>query len=220
LKLEIRLEEKNDCRKVEELIRESFWNLYIPGATEHLIVHSLRNSKVFVPELNFVAIKDGKLVGQIFYTKAKIIDINKKYHDILTFGPISVASEFRNLGIGKALIEHSKKIANELGYKGIIIYGYPDYYNKIGFQSAAKYGISREDGVFAKALLAMELYPNSLEGLSGRFHEYVSAFEINEEELSKFDSSFPEKEKKYEQSQDLFMKMTDQLEEPENIKSE
>ena len=46
LKLEIRLEEKSDYRKVEEMIREAFWNLYVPGASEHFIPYYLRNSKI------------------------------------------------------------------------------------------------------------------------------------------------------------------------------
>lgn len=31
----IRLERSEDYRKVEELIRESFWNVYRPGCSEH-----------------------------------------------------------------------------------------------------------------------------------------------------------------------------------------
>ena len=91
MNLEIRLEEKNDYRKVEEMVREAFWNLYVPGANEHFIVYSLRNSEGAVPELNFIALKDGEIVGQIFYTKAEIKDKDGKSHEILHFGPLSVA---------------------------------------------------------------------------------------------------------------------------------
>ena len=93
MKLEIRLEEKKDYRKVEEMIREAFWNLYVPGASEHFIPHYLRNSKITIPELNFVALKDGEIVGQIFYTKAEVRDKNgnneyknffRKYYTAMT----------------------------------------------------------------------------------------------------------------------------------------
>ena len=43
MSLIIRREEEKDHRAVEQLTREAFWNVYHPGATEHLIVHQLRN---------------------------------------------------------------------------------------------------------------------------------------------------------------------------------
>lgn len=210
MNLKIRLEEKNDYKKVEELIRDSFWNFYVPGANEHYLVHSLRHSSIAVPKLNFIAIKDNKIVGQIFYTTAKIVDNKGNSHEVLTFGPLCVDSKYRNLGIGKFLINHTKKIAANIGYKAIVIYGYPEYYHKIGFQNAFNFGIARADGVFAKALLAIELYPNSLNGISGNFYEAISSFEYDEAEFLKFDSLFSLKEKKYEPSQDLFLKMIDE----------
>lgn len=218
MKLEIRLEEKNDYRKVEEMVREAFWNLYVPGASEHFIPYYLRDSEVTIPELNFVAVKDGEIVGYIFYTKAEVRDKNGKAHEILNFGPLCVDPKYHNLGIGKALIEHSKKAAAEMRYKGIAIYGYPGYYTRVGFQSAAKFGIARADGVFVKALLAMELYPGSLEGISGNLHEFLSDIPFGGDEFLEYESTFPPKEKRHEPSQDTFAEMADKLEDPENIK--
>ena len=37
----IRLEEKKDYREVENLVRESFWNVYKPGCAEHYVIHCL-----------------------------------------------------------------------------------------------------------------------------------------------------------------------------------
>lgn len=218
MNLEIRLEEKNEYRKVEELVREAFWNLYVPGASEHFILHSLRNSEITIPELNFIAVKDGEIVGQIFYTKAEVRDKNGESHEILNFGPLCVAPKYHNLGIGKALIEHSKKIAAEMGYKGIAIYGYPGYYNKVGFQSGSKFGISRVDGAFPKALLVMELYPDSLKGIAGNLHEFLSDLPFEGNEFLEYEASFPLKEKRYEPSQDVFAEMVNMMEEAENIK--
>ena len=57
----IRLENNNEHREVENLVRESFWNVYRPGCMEHYVLHQLRNDPAFVPELDFVMEKDGKL---------------------------------------------------------------------------------------------------------------------------------------------------------------
>ena len=50
----IRLENENDYLNVEEMVRNSFWNIYRPGAFEHYIVHNLRNDKSFIRELAYV----------------------------------------------------------------------------------------------------------------------------------------------------------------------
>ena len=50
----IRLEKKEEHQKVENLVRESFWNVYCLGCLEHYVLHQLRNDPAFVPELDFV----------------------------------------------------------------------------------------------------------------------------------------------------------------------
>ena len=46
----IRPERKEDYRDVENLVRESFWNVYRPGCLEHYVLHELRNDPAFVKE--------------------------------------------------------------------------------------------------------------------------------------------------------------------------
>ncbi len=50
----IRLERKEEYRQVEDLIRESFWNVYRPGCSEHYVMHVLRDDPAFVKELDLV----------------------------------------------------------------------------------------------------------------------------------------------------------------------
>ena len=50
----IRLERIKDYREVENLVRESFWNVYCPGCSEHYVIHVLRKDPAFVKELDFV----------------------------------------------------------------------------------------------------------------------------------------------------------------------
>ena len=68
----IRLERENEYHEVENLVRESFWNVYRPGCLEHYVLHQLRNDPAFVPELDFVMTLDGQLIGQNMYMKAVI----------------------------------------------------------------------------------------------------------------------------------------------------
>ena len=72
----IRLETTNDYAEVENLTREAFWNVYTPGCNEHYFVHVMRSHKDFIPELDFVIELDGKIIGNIMYTRSKLIDKN------------------------------------------------------------------------------------------------------------------------------------------------
>lgn len=68
----IRLEKETEYRDVENLVRESFWNVYRPGCLEHYVIHQLRNDPAFIPELDFVMTLDGKLIGQNMFMHAEI----------------------------------------------------------------------------------------------------------------------------------------------------
>lgn len=190
----IRPENKNDYHTVENLTREAFWDLYHPGCTEHLIVHKIRKASSFIPELDFVALLNNKIVGNIIYTKSKVVDKDDHEHEVITFGPISVLPSCQKLGIGSALIEHTTKIAQAMGYKAIIIFGNPAYYHRFGFENAASYGISTAEGANFEAFMALELYKGGLQGITGRFYA-DPVFDVNQAELESFDKKFPFKEK-------------------------
>ena len=84
----IRNERKEDFRTVEELTKKAFWNVNFPGCNEHYIVHVMRNHRDFVPELDFVIEEDNCIIGNIMYTKSKLIDESGNEKEILTFGPL------------------------------------------------------------------------------------------------------------------------------------
>ena len=64
----IRLEKKEEHQKVENLIRESFWNVYRPGCLEHYVLHQLRNDPAFVPELIRAMVSAAMKQIRIFWT--------------------------------------------------------------------------------------------------------------------------------------------------------
>lgn len=199
----IRNEVKNDYREVEELIREAFFNLYVPGCNEHYLAHVIRSHEDYIPDLDFVAVLDNKIVANIIYTKSKLIDENGNQKTILTFGPISVLPAYQRMGIGKKLLQHSFKKALELGYDSIVIFGNPGNYVSRGFKSCKKFNICLENNVFPSAMLALELKPNVFDGRLLTFHE-SPVFNIDEKEAIKFDELFPKKEAKITPNQEEF----------------
>jgi putative acetyltransferase len=201
--LVIRREKEEDYRNVEQLVREAFWNVYVPGCNEHFLLHNLRNSEDFIPELDFVAEKEGKLVGHIAYSRGVIKRKRGRDKEVITFGPISILPEFQRHGIGSALITHTINLARDMGHPSICIYGDPRYYSRFGFRCAEKYEIKTPEGKFAVSLQVLELKQGALKGVSGRFIE-SPAFEVDEAAFARYDAAFPFKEKKEADSQREF----------------
>jgi putative acetyltransferase len=196
----IRNENENDYRIVEELVRDAFWNLYVPGCNEHFILHNIRNSRDFIRGLDLIAEKEGRIVGQIVYTRGMIKNTRGLEKEVITFGPVSVLPAFQKQGIGSALINHSLSVARLMGFPAICVYGDPRYYSRFGFRCAEKYEIKTADDKFAVALLALELQPGALGKMPGRFIE-SAAFGVDENRFAEFDATFPFKEKAETDSQ-------------------
>ena len=101
------MERENEYHEVENLVRESFWNVYRPGCLEHYVLHQLRNDPAFVPELDFVMTLDGQLIGQNMFMKAVIAADDGRSIPIMTMGPICIAPELKRKGYGKILLDYS-----------------------------------------------------------------------------------------------------------------
>jgi len=202
MQIEIKPEEEKDYRITENLTREAFWNLHLPGCDEHFLLHNLRKAKEFAEELDFVAVADGEIVGNIVYVNTKIINGSIE-HPVLTFGPVSVLPEYQGKGIGKQLINHTIRLAKEMGHKAIVIYGDPDYYKKFGFTASKKYNITNSENKFPAALLVLELFPNALAGIEGVFDE-GEAYKVDLNALEAFEKGFGKKEKGYSVTQERF----------------
>jgi predicted N-acetyltransferase YhbS len=194
MNIKIRLENETDYEKVENLTREAFWDLYRPGCVEHLLAHKLRKVQAFIPQLDFVAELDHQIVGNIMYSQAKVVAANGAEHEVISFGPLSVLPSHQKKGIGTALINHTKKLAEAMGYKAIVIFGNPAYYQRLGFVNAAKFNITTAAGENFEAFMVLELYEGALRGITGKFHE-DSVFQIDQAELEAFEKRFPAKEK-------------------------
>jgi predicted N-acetyltransferase YhbS len=206
MKIELRLEQENDYRIVEEVTRDAFWNVHIPGCDDHLLIHNLRKKDKFIEALDFVAIYDNKIIGNIVYVDAKIQGNDGNEYKICAFGPVSVLPEYQGKGVGSKIIKHTAKLAKEMGYKAILIYGEPNYYKRFGFIESKEYKITNKDKKYPAALLVWELFPNSLNGIEGIYDE-GNIYEVDKEELKIFDKGFPEKEKKTTKSQERFLEM-------------
>jgi predicted N-acetyltransferase YhbS len=194
MEIHIQRTKTKDFLITENITRETFWNLFKPGCDEHLVLHNLRKSNSYIANLDMVAQSGNKIIGHIITTKANVIDLQNKKHQVLCVGPISVLPEFQKKGIGTKLLKESIASAKESGYSAMILFGHPEYYHRFGFVNARNYGITTKDGLNFDPFMVLELYPNALAAVRGKFYE-DKAFEIKEEELIEFEKKFPKKEK-------------------------
>ena len=191
----LRLEEPRDYSEVETLVRETFWNKYQPGCSEHYLLHLLRNSPGYFPDLHFLAIADRRIVGNIVYSRSKVIDPAGKEWPVLTFGPVSVLPEYQRQGIGSALIHHTISLVRQKGEKAILLFGDPAYYSRFGFKPSSVFGITLPDGSSIDAFQALELTPGSLTGITGSYYDDETFSQLDPDKVDAFDSAFPPKVK-------------------------
>lgn len=193
----IRLEEKEEYREVENLVRESFWNVYRPGCLEHYVLNQLRNDPAFVSELDFVMEKDGELIGQNMFMRATIKSDDGRDIPIMAMGPICITPNLKRKGYGKMLLDYSLEKAKELGCPAVCFEGNIDFYGKSGFTYASEFGIRYHDmpeGEDASFFLCKELTPGYLDGITGEYTPPQGYF-VDEGEVEEFDKEFPYKEK-------------------------
>ena len=194
----IRLERKEEYREVENMVRESFWNVYRPGCMEHFMLHELRKDVAFVPELDFVMELDGTLIGQNMFMRAAICADDGQTLPIMTMGPICIAPAYKRQGYGKILLDYSVEKARELGCGALCLEGNIDFYGKSGFTYASRYGIRYHgvpEGEDVPFFLCRELQRGYLDGITGVYAPPEGYF-VAEEAVEAFDKQFLYKEKK------------------------
>lgn len=145
--------------------------------------------------------KDGEMIGHVMYAHSHIKSYDGKTIPIMTFGPISIAPEYKGQGYGTRLLRYSMQKAKEMGGKALAITGNIDFYGKSGFILASEKGIRYADAEPSDRVvpyfLIKELEDGFLDNISGTYsdpEEYFAA-EKYPEEFEKYDSQFPPKNK-------------------------
>ncbi len=208
----IRLEKREEYRKVEHLVREAFWNVYRPGCSEHYVIHVLRDDPAFVKELDFVmrlsvqehgpvdhsaAEKDGALIGQNMFMRTVINADDGRVIPVLTMGPICITPELKRHGYGKKLLDYSLEKAAAMGFGAVLFEGNIGFYGHSGFDYARNFGIRYHDlpeGADDSFFLCRELIPGYLDGITG-VYQTPQGYYVDDGDVEAFDKLFPPKEK-------------------------
>jgi len=201
----LRLETEKDYHNTETMAREAFWDLSVPGCSEHLFMHDLRKHEAFIPKLDYVAEKDGKIIGCVMYSRSYLIDGNGEKKTVLTMGPICVHPGFQRMGISRRLLEYTFKLALEMGFDSVINYGNPDNYVARGYKSCKKYNVCLQGDIFPAALLVKELKEGALDGRKWYYHQNDADSRCSDEKaVEEYDKLFEPKGKHHTPSQEEF----------------
>lgn len=210
----IRLEEEKDYLKVENLVRDAFWNVYRPGAYEHYIVHNLRDDSSFIKDLAYIIEENDEIIGHINYSNGRLnlykenrygvdIKVSEGSGKATVLGPIAIDSKYQSNGYGSKLIRHTLKLAEDMNIPFIFVIGDEEYYSRFGFESASKYNIYLEETdtedenpfFMIKILNGNENTLKNLDYDKGIFYN-PEVFDVDEKMVEEFDENFEYKEKK------------------------
>lgn len=195
--ISIRLENQEDYASTENLVRESFWNVYRPGCSEHYVLHVLRDDPAFIPELDLVMELDGRLIGQNMFMHTVIDADDGRTIPVLTMGPICIANGLKRKGFGKRLLDESLRRAAAMGFGAVLFEGNIDFYGKSGFDYASRFGIRYHDlpeDADASFFLCRELIPGYLDGITG-VYQTPQGYYVDDADVEEFDRAFPPKKK-------------------------
>jgi predicted N-acetyltransferase YhbS len=154
----IRQETPFDVARREALLDEAFGESRFAKTAERL-----REERLPEETLSFVACADGRLIGTV-----RLWNIAAgPGRPALLLGPLAVAPDFRQCGIGGGLMRHALEQARRRGHQSVLLVGDAPYYSRFGF-TAQKTGALSLPGPYARErLLARELAPGALAGASG-----------------------------------------------------
>ncbi|MBQ7650072.1 MAG: N-acetyltransferase [Victivallales bacterium] len=191
----IRQERPEDYRKSEELVRESFWNVYRPGCLEHYVVHEFRNRPEYCPELAPLMFSGGELIGQAMFVKNTLRTTTGVTLPILTLGPICIHPRQQRKGYGKLLLDHALSLAAATEAVGVFMEGNINFYGKCGFVMASTMNIHyMDESDDVPYFLGKALKPKALHGIEA-WYRIPEGYLVDEKQAEEFDKQFPPKQK-------------------------
>ena len=191
------METENDYFEVENMVRNSFWNVYRPGAFEHYIVHNLRDDESFLENLTYVMESNDEIIGYIGYSVG-FIDYGDERIDAVVLGPLAIHEDFQNQGLGSKLIDHTLNLAKDDDIPFVFVVGDEDYYRRFGFISASEYDLYLEGtdtGDECPFFMIRVFDESKLKRRTGIFHN-PEVFDVDSQDVDEFDKRFEYRQKK------------------------
>lgn len=152
----IRREQATDVAAIASVHKAAF-----PTEIEANLVTALRASDDWLPALSLVADENGRVIGHVVCTRARLDD-----KPALGLGPLGVLPSHQKSGVGSALMHAVLAAADALNEPIVVLLGHKDYYPRFGFEPAARLGIESPDPTWGEHFQARPLstYTPSMRG--------------------------------------------------------
>jgi predicted N-acetyltransferase YhbS len=148
-------------RGVDAAAREALLDLSYGPARFTKASERLREGRL--PELSLVAAEGRRLVGTVRLWRVSA----GPGRPALLLGPLAVAPDCRNRGIGSTLMQQALREAGRLGHRVVLLVGDMAYYGRFGFSSEKTGALWLPGPYEPHRLLACELAPAALAGAQG-----------------------------------------------------
>ena len=194
---EIRLVKENEFFEVENVVRNSFWNVFRPGCVEHFLVHRARENNWLVNALDFCIVKNNKIIGYAMFSHANILLDSGIDKDVLVLGPVCIIPEEQHKGFGTQLLNHAVNTAQKYGYGALAVVGNPKFFAKFGFEPAKNFNIyySKLTRDKPAPFFLVKQLQNGYLNFSASTFEPNEVFAVTLDEAEEFDKNFEPKEK-------------------------
>jgi putative acetyltransferase len=164
----IRSERPEDAPAVRALNRAAF-----ARDEEGNLVDRLRASGKL--PVTLVAEEDGVIVGHIAFSRVSCPE-NEEAAPGAGLGPMAVAPDRQNEGIGSKLVREGVEACRGAGFGYLVVLGHPEYYPRFGFVPAGLFGIGCRWPVPEEVFMVRELSTGALDGIRGLV-EYEPEFD-------------------------------------------
>jgi putative acetyltransferase len=155
----IREEQAGDVDAIREVNRKAFGRDQEAG-----IVDNLRHN--CPTRLSLVAVKDGQIVGHIYFSPAWIVGQSMTIEG-MGLAPMAVTPECQRQGIGSLLVQAGLEKLQERGSPFVLVLGHPDYYPRFGFEPASRHGVRCPWQVPDEAFLICVFDSFAVQGVTG-----------------------------------------------------
>jgi putative acetyltransferase len=164
----IRNEREADIKAISDVTIAAFADQPYSRQTEHFIIDALRAADAMA--ISLVAEIDGAVVGHIAFSPVTIAGNDCDWYGM---GPVSVLPELQRQGIGSALVNEGLRLLKDMGGKGCVLVGDPNYYTRFGFRNLPELTL---DGVPPEVFMGLPLGEDIPSG-AVMFHEAFTAEE-------------------------------------------
>ena len=165
----IRVEIGIDAPGIDALLRRAF-----DGDGEAQLVQDLREDGLIT--LGLVATDDeGQVVGYVAFSPVTVQGEELQW---VGMAPLAVDENYRGQGLARQLVYEGLDSLNEFGYAAVVVLGDPAFYERLGFEPAAKHDLRCHWPGTETSFLVHPLADDALDGVTGlvEYHDHFNRF--------------------------------------------